>query len=506
MSRFRQVVVGRALAAALVLGPVALAAAPPESPPPPDEATVVRGLERFLAQAEAEGFTGAVLVARGDRVLLERGYGRIAPGSDRPVTADSVFTTGSITKQFTAAAILVLEQEGKLAVSDPITRYLPGVPEAKRAITIHHLLSHQAGFPGAIGDDFERVARDEFVRRALAAPLLFPPGAGYEYSNVGYSLAAAIVERVAGEPYERFLARKLFGPAGMRATGYLLPRWDASRLAHGTATDGGDWGTVVDKAILPDGPGWHLLGNGGIHSTVGDMLRWHRALRGEAILTAASKATMYAKQADEGGGTWYGYGWSIEPTPWGEAVVHNGGNPFFFADCLRFLEPDVFVYYTTSSRDRRMRRLARPLAGIVFTGEVPELEPAAAPLRAPGSDPAPAGTAAARWRLPGDAAGERAATLLDALAAESPEARRAFAATGFAPEVVTRRGPEGLLDLLERLRGDLGGFTLAGYRPTPAGIEIALASDREPAPFRLKLTVEPAAPHRLAGLSVQIGD
>jgi len=464
-------------------------------------------LEGYLDTAAHEGFSGAVLVARSGRVLLERGYGARVPGTDEAVRTDTVFTTGSITKQFTAAAILRLEQQGKLAVDDPISKSLGEVPEDKRAITIDHLLSHRAGFPGAIGDDRERVGRDAFVRRALATPLLFPPGDGYEYSNVGYSLAAAIVERVSGKGYEQFLHDELFVPAGMRDTGYHLPQWAPERHAHGVRDDGGDWGSLADVMLPDGGPGWNLLGNGGILSTVGDMYRWHRALMGDALLTSASKARLYARHAEEPGGNWYGYGWSIEPTPWGEMVTHNGGNPFFFSDFLRFLDADVVVYYSTSSRDRRMRRLGRPLARIVFTGEVPGLEPRGPDLRPPGSGaPAAEGSAAARWGLPGTPEGERAGLLLDVLAAPGPDARAAFAADGFGAAMRARRTPDEHRALLERMRGDLGDFALRGFARVDEGLLLVLEPGTAPGPMKITLQVEREPPHRISGLGVQLGD
>src|SRR5262245_56723700 len=177
----------------LLLGPVqARAAVVPDS-------VVTAGLERYMAAAAAEGFRGAVLVARGENVLLARGYGTTIPGGNRPITAETVFSTGSITKQFTATAILKLETQGKLSVQDELGRWFDAVPADKSGITLHQLLTHTAGFPGAIGDDRERIGRDVYVQRALATPLLFSPGSRYEYSNVGYSLLAAIVEKASGQ-------------------------------------------------------------------------------------------------------------------------------------------------------------------------------------------------------------------------------------------------------------------------------------------------------------------
>jgi len=486
-----------------------LAAADDSSPAPAplSDAELRARLERWLDAAAAEGFTGNVVISRGGNVLVEKGYGLRVTGTKEPVAADTIYSIGSITKQFTGAAILKLEQEGKLSVGDPLSKFFPDAPADKRAITIHQLLTHQAGFPGAIGDDRERIGRDDFVRLALATPLQFAPGTKYDYSNVGFSLAAAIVEKVSGVGYERFLRDRFFAPAGMNDTGYTIPKWDPKRLGHGVREDGGDFGTPVEAVFSNGGPGWHLLGNGGILSTPADMLRWHRALAGDALLSRASKAKLYAKHVDEGGGTWYGYGWSIEPSPWGEIVAHNGGNPFFFADFLRFLDSDVVVYFATSSPDRRFRRIARPLARIVFTGDAPALEPKQAALSAPGSEAAPAGSAAARWGLPGSGEGDRAAAFLDALAAADPAARAKFAHEGFGARPKSRRGEDGLVKLLERMRGDLGEFKLLGFRHGEEGaFVVVLAPADKPGPMQIELEIERDAPYLIAGIGVMLGE
>ena len=486
----------------LLVAPVqARAAAVPDS-------VVTAGLERTMAAAAAEGFRGAVLVARGENVLLARGYGTTVPGGNSPITAETVFTTGSITKQFTATAILKLETQGKLSVQDKLGRWFDAVPADKSGITLHQLLTHTAGFPGAIGDDRERIGRDAYVQRALATPLLFAPGARYEYSNVGYSLLAAIVEKASGQDYEPFLHDQLFVPAGMHDTGYRLPAWDPARLAHGSNDDGSDWGTTMEHAILPDGPGWNLLGNGGIHSTVLDMLRWHRALAGDAILPAAARAQMITKQVEEGGGTWYGYGWSIEPTDWGTLITHNGGNPYYFADFLRFLDSDVVIYYTTASRERRMRRLARPLARIVFTGEVPALPPsvpaaAASQSTNPVGAPAAPGSLASKWGLPGGPQAQRAAELLEALTTSDAAWRRDFVRTGFVPDVLESQGEDALDQSLVALRDELAEFRVQRVVPTADGLTLVLETPG--APTELEISVEPEPPHRIISIGVQKG-
>jgi CubicO group peptidase (beta-lactamase class C family) len=162
-----------------------------------------RALDEYLSRLERFGFTGGALAVRGKDVLLSKSYGLSDRARGARLTTDSVYNLGSITKQFTAAAILTLEMQGKLAVTDLASKYLDGVPADKAAITLHHLLTHSSGLESDFSPtDYDPVGREEYVQRALQSTLLFTPGEGYEYSNAGYSLLAAIVERGSGQPYE----------------------------------------------------------------------------------------------------------------------------------------------------------------------------------------------------------------------------------------------------------------------------------------------------------------
>ena len=322
---------------------------------------------------EAAEFRGNVLVARGGVVLLRKGYGRSDREQDVPYGPDTVFSIGSITKQFTAAAILKLEMQGKLRVEDPLGTHVPGVPEDKRAITLHQLLTHTTGLDSDFAGDFDPVGRDDYVRRILASKLRSKPGATYFYANSGYSLLGAVVELVSGKPYEQFLRDNLFLPAGMKETGYRLPKWDMRRVAVGYK-DGQRWGRLSEKPWAEDGPYWALRANGGIHSTLDDMLLWHAALQADTVLSAVEKAKMYAQHAREGAGaeSFYGYGWSIKDVPTlGRLVTHNGGNGVFYADFLRFVDEDFVVILSTNDSTVRGGKIAEGVARLAHGQDVP---------------------------------------------------------------------------------------------------------------------------------------
>jgi len=327
-----------------------------------------------------------------------KSYGLSDRARKIPLATDSVYNLGSITKQFTAAAILTIEMQGKLSVNDLASKYLDGVPADKASITLHHLLTHSSGLESDFSPtDYEPVGREEYVRRALQSTLLFKPGSGYQYSNAGYSLLAAIVEKVSGKSYEGYLIEHVLKPAGMLETGYKAPAWASSRIAHGYR-DGKDWGTIVQRIEPPDAPYWMLRGNGGLHTTLGDMLAWHRALDGNAVLSKEARAKYVKPYVAEGPAerSFYAYGWAVSKTPRGTTVVqHNGGNGIYVAEFMRFPDEDAMLFLTSTNAEMKASPVVQVLERILFGGTV-SLPPAVVTV-APGKLTPLAG----RWVLPG---------------------------------------------------------------------------------------------------------
>jgi CubicO group peptidase (beta-lactamase class C family) len=350
-----------------MLAALAVATALNAAPAAPE---LANKLDAWLVAAD---FRGSVLVSKGGAVLLRKGYGMADRENSVVYDADTVFDVGSITKQFTAAAILKLEMQGKLRVEDPIGKYFASAPEDKRGITLHQLLTHTAGLESDFAGDYDPVSRNEYVKRILASKLRSKPGEVFFYANSGYSLLGAIVEIASGMPYEKYLRENLFLPAGMKDTGYKLPQWPASRIAVGYH-DGKRWGRLTEKPWAADGPYWALRANGGIHSTLDDMLRWHVALTGNAILSAAAKDKMYKRHVREGAGadSYYGYGWSINDSAWGSRLIeHNGGNGTFFADFLRYVDDDLVVVLSSNDSEVKGGRIAHALGRLAHGDDVP---------------------------------------------------------------------------------------------------------------------------------------
>ena len=332
----------------------------------PKPADAVHAVDAFLTARAADGFSGAVLARKDGREVLAKGYGLADREKGRPFTIATVASNGSITKMFTAAAIVRLQMEGRLRVTDPIGKFLANVPADKRAITIHHLLTHTSGWGLAVGRDEERIGRDAYVSRALATPLEGPVGGRPRYSNVSFSIAAAIVELVSGLSYERFLFERFLKPAGMLQTGYTIPDWKPELLAYGYK-GGRPTGTLLAWAAA-DGPGWNLLGNGGLGTTPVDMQRWVELLRGDQALSPEAKTVFFTPHVEEepGSGFWFAYGCAVVKGDHGTYVFKNGGDGVFYAE-LRWYRPDDTMFYLiTNSGDVRAGRIADEIDALLL--------------------------------------------------------------------------------------------------------------------------------------------
>ena len=339
----------------------------------------VKNVEGYLEKLEKIGYSGSALIAFNGKPVISRGFGYSDIERKLKNSPKTVFDIGSITKQFTAAAILKLEMQGKLSTDDKITRYFQNVPPDKSDITIHQLLRHSAGLRGGIGGDYEKITEAEFVEKVLSSPLRFPVGTQFSYSNIGYSLLALIVEKVSGQSYERHLYENLWKPAGMETTGYTRPNFDKNLIAVGYRKDE-RWGKPTEKEWEKDAPYWHLKGNGGILSTTEDLLKWDRALLADKILSKEAKGKYYypVLRKDETGRSHYAYGWDVTKTDRNTTRIwHNGSNSVFYADFYRFIDEGVTIILMTNSWQNSFNATGRVISKIIFDANYEPVVPIA---------------------------------------------------------------------------------------------------------------------------------
>ena len=311
-------------------------------------------IDTYLAAGVSEGFSGAILVAKAGTVIINKGYGVANKENNTLNTPTTVFDIGSNTKQFTGAAILKLVQFKKLALTDPLGKFFENLPEDKKNITVHQLLTHTAGFKEAIGRDFQSISETAYFEKLFASKLLHEPGSTYSYANTGYSVLGRIIELVSGQGYEAFLNKHLFAPAGMQQTGYLLPKWNKADLARGYTRGIIDRGATVTRYAEDGDINWHLKGNGGINSTQEDMYKWIKALKANTVLPKALFA-QYTSPYTVG----YGYGWGISKSKADtKRVTHNGSNSAFDHSIIWYPKEDLLILFANNSSSPQVERIA----------------------------------------------------------------------------------------------------------------------------------------------------
>ncbi len=333
-----------------------------------EQDSVLQLITRYLDRESENGFDGVVLVKTPGNAPMIKSFGYSNQEQLLPNTSETVFDIGSITKQFTGAAILKLEMQGKFSVNDSIGKYLPLLAPDKKMITFHQLLTHTSGLPTDIGSDTEVITRDVLTTRINETPLLTPPGSVYHYSHAGYNLLGILIEEISGTDYENFLKENLFKPAKMKYTGYRSPDWNAVSIAHGYRFCN-DWGSPMDAGWLEDGPSWNRRASGGMLSTVNDLYAWHEALLGDEILDQKAKSKYYFPQnpvrIDDVQSS--GYGWRIIKTTRQTTVIaHNGWNGRFYSDFLRYLDEKVTIIMLSNKYRKGNQSIPYEIAKCIF--------------------------------------------------------------------------------------------------------------------------------------------
>jgi CubicO group peptidase (beta-lactamase class C family) len=274
-------------------------------------------VQSFVANHQ---FMGTALVARGSQILFSKGYGSANLEWDVPNSPSTKFRLGSVTKQFTAASILLLEERGKLSTADPVKKYLPDAPPAWDKITIFHLLTHTSGIPNFTGfPDYAKLepfaaSPAELVARFRDKPLDFQPGEKWNYSNSGYVLLGYLIEKITGGTYEKFVRENIFTPLGMKDSGYDSNSTVIPRRAEGYVN--GKNGMEHAGFIHMSTP--HAAG--ALYSTTEDLLKWEQGLFGGKLLQPASLERMTTPFKDN-----YAFGLGVQNVAGRKVISHGGG-------------------------------------------------------------------------------------------------------------------------------------------------------------------------------------
>ena len=320
-------------------------------------------VDRLMGRYAGDGPGASLLVVRDGVDVVRRGYGFANLEEGVEAGPATHYRLASVTKQFTAASILLLAQDGKLALDDPARAWLPALPSATRDITLRHLLTHTSGLV-----DYEDVMpemgdgeqlRDADVLRILASQdrLYFAPGTSYRYSNSGYALLALVVERASGRSFPDFLRDRIFEPLGMEAVAYVRGGPEPAHRAYGYSEVDGRW-TRTDQSSTSA-----VLGDGGIYASIDDLAKWDAALYDDRLLSEASRSAAFSVQAtvrDEADVDGYGYGWRIH----GDALWHSGETIGFRNVIVRWPKERLTVVVLSNRNDPEPYRLALKIAAL----------------------------------------------------------------------------------------------------------------------------------------------
>lgn len=427
----------------------------------------------------------AVAVLRGTRVIRARGYGLANVENEVLVTPATLFQSGSVGKQFTAAVLMLQVEAGRLSLDDPITRFLPDAPAAWRAITVRHLLNHTSGIadyadePNGNGliDMRRDYTENELVRAAYRAPLQFTPGSRWHYSNTGYLLLGAIIRRVSGEFYGDVLRERIFGPLGMK-TARIISESDIVR--HRAAGY-----RLVDGELKNQewvAPSLNTTADGSLYVSLNDMIAWDRALRSSAILRPESWRAIYTPARLASGASYpYGFGWFVDEwrgRPW---LHHSGSWQGFKTYISRYLGADLTVIVLANLAEADPARFVDRIAAA--------LEPDAPRIEAedPIADAQPELAARARVFLgklaQGEISPEDRATLLPGSASVAAEDAKRLASLG-----------------------SLQSLTLVDRRPLGDEVASTYLAHYGRHTFRLEWAVGPAGELREYALTPERGD
>lgn len=317
------------------------------------------------AYAKMYKFNGAALVAKNGVILLNKGYGYRNVADKVANTEQTIFQLGSITKQFTSAIILKLQQEKKLSVSDKLSKYFPGYPKGD-SITIEHLLTHTSGIFNYTNDGnfmtnevAKSASREKIMALFKDKPLDFSPGTSWNYSNSGYSLLGYIIEDVTKTPYEQVVRKYIFTPLQMTHSGFDFTHLKINEKATGYLK-------LNDKDAVPSPivDSTVAYSAGAIYSTTGDLYLWHKALQQNKILSKEQQEKAYTPVKNG-----YGYGWGIDSVEGKRRVSHGGGIHGFVTNISRVPEDDICIVLLSNTSEPAISEITKSIFAILYGKE-----------------------------------------------------------------------------------------------------------------------------------------
>jgi CubicO group peptidase (beta-lactamase class C family) len=473
----------RVMPEALVSGPVPAVAT--------DTASVrlAQRMDDFIHALVPHSFNGAILVEKEGDLILANGYGRIQAQDEIPFSTKSITHTAYLVQQITAAAVLKLQEQGALRLSDTLAQFFNALPVDKQGISLQQLLTHRAGFT-----DYpvlpHALLKKEFLDQVWQQPLKFKPGTDYHFSGTAYGILAAVIEEASGHSYEVYVRQSLLNPAGMVHTGYVLPEFHESSLAKPRNALPAGFTAENYQALYP--ALWYQLGNSGMLSTAEDLYRWQKMLFHGQLLKPLSLSNLWENRGGVPEGK-TAFGWALETSPAGNPVlVHNSQVDGFACQVLYDPQEKILILLVANQFNRQVEELGDQLARMLY-------HPYYIPALLPYSEES-------FVRLPQGPGTEHLGELMQVISTDQVKIPGSFVQLHYSTAFRRKASEHAHLNTLHQLQERLADAQLIQTEKSWPYYMLTFSVPENRLTYLLKIGVEQHAPHYISSIELEITD
>lgn len=446
-------------------------------------------LDDFIQTLVPQSFNGALLVEKNGKLVLAKGYGRSRAEEGQAFELNSISNTAFFAQQLTAVAILSLQEQGSLQLSDSLSRFFENLPADKQGINLQHLLTHTAGFSdGAALSD--TLVKQQFLEQLWQQPLQFKPGTDYRFSGAGYRLLAAVVEAVSGQTYEIFIRQRLLEPAGMLSTGYVLPDFEEKPPALSRSLSPDDLPLQNYRALYP--ALWQQLGSRGMLSNAVDLYRWQQMLFRGGLLRPAVLSQLWENRSGipEDASA---YGWTVQQSPAGRPMlIHNSQADGYACQLLYDQHDKVLIVLLSNQYNRQVGALGSELLYMLYH---------------PYYVPAPLPYSESKFvRLPQEQEAEHLRALMQEITAASGGFSPRFVETHFKPAFRKNVSDQMHIRALQQMQQRLSEAQLVRSEKNWPYYTLTYFVPSSGLVYLLRVGLEPSAPYRISALELELTD
>ncbi len=449
-------------------------------------------IHSFVESLAPQTFSGALVVARNRSLILANGYGLANWEEQQPFEVQTISHTAALAKQFTAAAILKLQAQGRLKVEDSLGIFFNDIPADKRGIKLRQLLTHRSGLPREFAEAAGLpLLKEEFLARLWQEPLQFSPGTGYLYSDVAYRLLAAVVEQASGLGYEEYLHNEFFKPAHMPNTGYVLPQFQAAYLAREQGEQFSEERLIPDyKSLAP--ALWHILGSSGMLSNAEDIYRWsHLLLEGNLIPEEEQRMLWEDREGVPDGQP--AYGWELRYSPDSTPLMmHNSRVGNFVSQLLFYPKERVQISLLANQANKQVEILGLQLGRMLLE---PQYTPAPVPYREQKF-----------VRIPQGKEAESLRALLQFVQKEQETEAHTMLENYYSPAFRKGNTEQVHMQALKNLQRRLAHASIERIGQEWPFYSLTLYAPVDNIWYRLRVGVEPQAPYKITSIALETTD